>query len=150
MKINTYTYKELSADQLYEILRLRAEIFVVEQNCAYQDIDQKDQKAIHLTGEINKKIIAYTRIFKKGDYFNNSSIGRVLVKKDYRKKDYGKVIMKKSIEIIKTDPEEEEIELSAQKYLTEFYSELGFKKTGKEYLEDNIPHIKMILKIRGY
>ena len=150
MKINTYTYKELSADQLYEILRLRAEIFVVEQNCAYQDIDQKDQKAIHLTGEINKKIIAYTRIFKKGDYFNNSSIGRVLVKKDYRKKDYGKVIMKKSIEIIKTDPEEEEIEISAQKYLTEFYSELGFKKTGKEYLEDNIPHIKMILKIRGY
>lgn len=150
MKINTYTYKELSADQLYEILRLRAEIFVVEQNCAYQDIDLKDQKAIHLTGEINKKIIAYTRIFKKGDYFNNSSIGRVLVKKDYRKKDYGKVIMKKSIEIIKTDPEEEEIELSAQKYLTEFYSDLGFKKTGKEYLEDNIPHIKMILKIRGY
>lgn len=150
MKINTYTYKELSADQLYEILRLRAEIFVVEQNCAYQDIDQKDQKAIHLTGEINKKIIAYTRIFKKGDYFNNSSIGRVLVKKDYRKKDYGKAIMKKSIEIIKTDPEEEEIELSAQKYLTEFYSELGFKKTGKEYLEDNIPHIKMTLKIRGY
>ena len=150
MKINTYTYKELSADQLYEILRLRAEIFVVEQNCAYQDIDLKDQKAIHLTGEINKKIIAYTRIFKKGDYFNNSSIGRVLVKKDYRKKDYGKLIMKKSIEIIKTDPEEEEIELSAQKYLTEFYSDLGFKKTGKEYLEDNIPHIKMILKIRGY
>ena len=150
MKTNTYNYKELSTDQLYKILKLRAEVFVVEQNCAYQDLDNKDDKAIHLIGEINKEIVAYTRIFKKGDYFNNSSIGRVLVRKDYRKKEYGKVIMKKSIEIIKLDPKEEEIELSAQKYLTKFYTDLGFKKKGEEYLEDNIPHVKMILKIRGY
>ena len=150
MKTNTYSYKELSTDQLYKILKLRAEVFVVEQNCAYQDLDNKDDKAIHLIGEINKEIVAYTRIFKKGDYFNNSSIGRVLVRKDYRKKEYGKVIMKKSIEIIKLDPKEEEIELSAQKYLTKFYTDLGFKKKGEEYLEDNIPHVKMTLKIRGY
>lgn len=147
MEITTYNYNELSADQLYEILKLRAEVFVVEQNCAYQDLDNKDNKALHLIGEINNKIVAYTRIFKKGDYFINSSIGRVLVKKEFRKKEYGKIIMKKSIERIKQDPKEEKIELSAQKYLINFYKEFGFKKIGEEYIEDNIPHIKMILKI---
>jgi|TARA_B110000305_G_C19130036_1_gene488461 ElaA protein len=147
LEINTYSYNELTTNQLYEILKLRAEVFVVEQNCAYQDLDNKDNKALHLIGERNNKIIAYTRIFKKGDYFTNSSIGRVLVKKEFRKKEIGKVIMQKSIETIKKDPKEEKIEISAQKYLTKFYKDLGFKKTGKEYLEDNIPHIKMILKI---
>lgn len=147
MEINTYIYNELTTNQLYNILKLRAEVFVVEQNCAYQDLDNKDNKALHLTGEINNEIIAYTRIFKKGDYFTNSSIGRVLVKKEFRKKELGKAIMEKSIEIIKKNTKEEKIEISAQKYLTKFYKDLGFKKTGKEYLEDNIPHIKMILKI---
>lgn len=147
MEINTYRYNELTTNQLYSILKLRAEVFVVEQNCAYQDLDNKDNKALHLIGEINNEIIAYTRIFKKGDYFTNSSIGRVLVKKEFRKKELGKVIMEKSIEIIKKNTKEEKIEISAQKYLTKFYKELGFKKTGKEYLEDNIPHIKMMLKI---
>ena len=147
MEINTYRYNELTTNQLYSILKLRAEVFVVEQNCAYQDLDNKDNKALHLIGEINNEIIAYTRIFKKGDYFTNSSIGRVLVKKEFRKKELGKVIMEKSIEIIKKNTKEEKIEISAQKYLAKFYKDLGFKKTGKEYLEDNIPHIKMILKI---
>ena len=147
MEINTYRYNELTTNQLYSILKLRAEVFVVEQNCAYQDLDNKDNKALHLIGEINNEIIAYTRIFKKGDYFTNSSIGRVLVKKEFRKKELGKAIMEKSIEIIKKNTKEEKIEISAQKYLTKFYKDLGFKKTGKEYLEDNIPHIKMILKI---
>jgi ElaA protein len=147
LEINTYIYNELTTNQLYNILKLRAEVFVVEQNCAYQDLDNKDNKALHLIGEINNEIIAYTRIFKKGDYFTNSSIGRVLVKKEFRKKELGKVIMEKSIEIIKKHTKEEKIEISAQKYLTKFYKDLGFKKTGKEYLEDNIPHIKMILKI---
>ena len=130
--------------------RIEPMVFVVEQNCAYQDLDNKDNKALHLIGEINNEIIAYTRIFKKGDYFTNSSIGRVLVKKEFRKKELGKVIMEKSIEIIKKNTKEEKIEISAQKYLTKFYKDLGFKKTGKEYLEDNIPHIKMILKIWSY
>ena len=147
MEINTYRYNELTTNQLYSILKLRAEVFVVEQNCDYQDLDNKDNKALHLIGEINNEIIAYTRIFKKGDYFTNSSIGRVLVKKEFRKKELGKAIMEKSIEIIKKNTKEEKIEISAQKYLTKFYKDLGFKKTGKEYLEDNIPHIKMILKI---
>ena len=126
---------------------LRSEVFVVEQNCAYQDLDNKDQKALHLIAEENNKIIAYTRIFKKGDFFKNSSIGRVLVKKEHRGKHLGKKIMIKSIEQIKKDKKEKKIELSAQKYLLKFYLELGFKKIGEEYLEDGIPHVKMTLKI---
>ena len=147
MKITVFKYQDLGPDRLYEILKLRSEVFVVEQKCAYQDLDNKDEKALHLVGEKNNKIIAYTRIFKKGDFFKNSSIGRVLVKKKYRNKDYGRKIMTSSIEKLKKDPKEEKIELSAQKYLLKFYSELGFEKTGEEYLEDNIPHVKMILKI---
>ena len=147
MKITVFKYQDLGPDRLYEILKLRSEVFVVEQKCAYQDLDNKDEKALHLVGEKNNKIIAYTRIFRKGDFFKNSSIGRVLVKKEYRNKDYGRIIMRRSIEKLKEDPKEEKIELSAQKYLLKFYSELGFEKKGEEYLEDNIPHVKMILKI---
>ena len=147
MKITVFKYQDLGPDRLYEILKLRSEVFVVEQKCAYQDLDNKDEKALHLVGEKNNKIIAYTRIFKKGAFFKNSSIGRVLVKKKYRNKDYGRKIMISSIEKLKKEPKEEKIELSAQKYLLKFYSELGFEKIGEEYLEDNIPHVKMILKI---
>jgi ElaA protein len=147
LKITVFKYQDLGPDRLYEILKLRSEVFVVEQKCAYQDLDNKDEKALHLVGEENNKIIAYTRIFKKGDFFKYSSIGRVLVKKDYRNKNYGRKIMKSSIDRLKKDPKEEKIELSAQKYLLKFYSELGFEKVGEEYLEDNIPHVKMILKI---
>ena len=88
---------------LYQIIRLRLEVFVLEQNCIYQDLDNKDQKAIHLVGEEDGKLIAYTRLFKKGDYFENASIGRVIVKKESRKKDYGKTIMQKSIEELKNE-----------------------------------------------
>jgi len=147
LKITVFKYQDLGQERLYEILKLRLEVFVVEQKCAYQDLDNKDEKALHLVGEENNKIIAYTRIFRKGDFFKNSSIGRVLVKKEYRNKEYGRIIMRRSIEKLKEDPKEEKIELSAQKYLLKFYSELGFEKKGEEYLEDNIPHVKMILKI---
>ena len=147
MKITIHKYQDLTPNKLYEILMLRSEVFVVEQKCAYQDLDNKDQKALHLIAEENNKIIAYTRIFKKGDFFKNSSIGRVLVKKEHRGKHLGKKIMIKSIEQIKIDKTEKKIELSAQKYLLKFYLELGFKKIGEEYLEDGIPHVKMILKI---
>ena len=146
MKITTYTYQQLSKEKLYQIIKLRLEVFVIEQNCIYQDLDNKDQKAIHLVGEEEGKVIAYTRLFKKGDYFENASIGRVIVKKESRKKDYGKTIMQKSIKELKNEYKQENIEISAQKYLIKFYHDLGFKKIGEEYLEDNIPHIKMVLK----
>ena len=93
-------FSELSTEEIYNILKLRSEVFVVEQNCVYQDIDEKDQKAIHLFIEKNSEIIAYTRIFKKGDYYEeNPSIGRVVVSKKERGKNLGKEIMKKSISV---------------------------------------------------
>ena len=85
MKINIKTFNELSIGELYDILKLRSEVFVVEQNCVYQDIDGTDQKALHVFGVVENKIIAYTRCFKPGDYFKEASIGRVVVKESQRK-----------------------------------------------------------------
>ena len=137
-------FSELSAEEIYNILKLRSEVFVVEQNCIYQDIDEKDQKAIHLFIEKNSEIIAYTRIFKKGDYYEeNPSIGRVVVSKKERGKNLGKEIMKKSIHFVKENMDEKKIELSAQKYLDKFYKELQFYSEGEDYLEDGIPHQRM-------
>jgi ElaA protein len=123
---------------------MRSEVFVVEQNCIYQDIDYKDQKAIHVLLKKNKELIGYTRIFNKGDYFKNASIGRVLVSKNNRKNNYGSQLMEASIKVIKTKFKVSKISISAQTYLKQFYNNLGFKVTGEEYLEDGIPHIAMI------
>ena len=137
-------FSKLSTEEIYNILKLRSEVFVVEQNCVYQDIDEKDKKAIHLFIEKNSEIIAYTRIFKKGDYYEeNPSIGRVVVSKKERGKNFGKEIMKKSIRYVKENMDEKKIELSAQKYLDKFYKELQFYSEGEEYLEDGIPHQRM-------
>lgn len=141
-------FSELSTEEIYNILKLRSEVFVVEQNCVYQDIDEKDQKATHLFIEKNNEIIAYTRIFKKGDYYEeNPSIGRVVVSKKERGKNLGKEIMLNSIEFIKKELEGKKIELSAQKYLDKFYKDLGFYSVGKEYMEDGIPHQRMFLDL---
>lgn len=137
-------FSELSTEEIYNILKLRSEVFVVEQNCVYQDIDEKDQKATHLFIEKNNEIIAYTRIFKKGDYYEeNPSIGRVVVSKKERGKNLGKEIMLNSIEFIKKELEGRKIELSAQKYLDKFYTDIDFYSEGEDYLEDGIPHQRM-------
>ena len=137
-------FSELSTEEIYKILKLRSEVFVVEQNCVYQDIDEKDQKAVHLFLEKNNEIMAYTRIFKKGDYYEeNPSIGRVVVSKKERGKKLGKEIMIKSINFIKKELKERKIELSAQKYLDKFYKDLDFYSEGEDYLEDGIPHQRM-------
>jgi len=143
----TKTFSELETEELYQILRLRSEVFVVEQDCIYQDIDNKDQNAIHLYYVDNDEIVAYTRIFKAGHYYENPCIGRVVVSKKERGKDLGKKIMIDSIEYIKQNIKGEKIELSAQKYLDKFYKDLGFYKIGEDYLEDGIPHQRMIKKI---
>lgn len=140
------TFHELSAQELYAMLQLRSEVFVVEQNCVYQDIDGKDQKAIHILGIKNDKIVAYTRIFKPGDYFEYASIGRVVVAKTERQHKYGYDIMNASIGAIEKEFKEHIIKISAQAYLKSFYNNLGFKQIGEEYLEDDIPHIAMIRK----
>jgi ElaA protein len=146
LDISVKTFDELTASEMYELLQLRAEIFVVEQDCAYQDLDGKDQKALHVIGTKKKKIIAYTRIFNAGDYLENASIGRVVVKDGERKHGYGIAIMKASIKAIEERFGETSIALSAQTYLKRFYNSLGFQEVGVGYLEDGIPHIKMVRK----
>ena len=144
LQISIKSFSELSTIELYAILQLRSEVFVVEQDCVYQDIDYKDQKAIHVLGYKNEKLVAYTRIFKPGDYFKEASIGRVVVAQNERKFRYGFVIMEHSIKAVKDFFNETIIKISAQKYLKKFYESLDFEQVGEEYLEDDIPHIPMI------
>ena len=138
------SFSELNTNELYQILQLRAEVFVVEQDCVYQDVDGKDQKSLHVFGTKNNKIIAYTRIFKPGDYFKNASIGRVVVVASERKFGFGHDVMKASILAIKNYFKEDIITISAQIYLKKFYESHEFYQVGKDYLEDGIPHIEML------
>lgn len=137
-------FEKLNINQLYSLLKLRSEVFVVEQNSVYQDLDSKDQIALHVLGFEDEKLIAYTRIFKPGDYFTEACIGRVIVSESHRKKKYGYSIMEASIKSIKENYSTTKITISAQNYAKRFYNNLGFSEVGESYLEDGIPHIKMI------
>lgn len=144
--LKTYikTFNQLTIHELYSLLQLRSEVFVVEQDCVYQDIDGKDKKALHVLGYKNEKLVAYTRIFKPGDYFDNASIGRVVVAEYERKHKYGYVIMEASIKAVEQYYNIKTITISAQVYLKRFYNNLGFLEVGETYLEDGIPHVKMV------
>lgn len=144
IQIYIKNYNELTTEELYSLLQLRSQVFVVEQNCVYQDIDGKDQKSLHVLGKKDNVIVAYSRIFKKGDYFKESSIGRVVVDKNSRHLQYGSQIMQASIEAIQNTFDTKIIKISAQLYLENFYTGFGFKPTGNSYLEDGIPHVAMI------
>ncbi|NQY27996.1 MAG: GNAT family N-acetyltransferase [Flavobacteriaceae bacterium] len=145
VKFKTITFSEFTVKELYETLQLRSEVFVVEQDCVYQDIDFKDQKALHVLGYKNDKLVAYTRIFKPGDYFNEASIGRVVVHENERKYGFGHDLIKESIIAIEKQFNTTTIHISAQTYLEKFYNTHGFVKSGDGYLEDGIPHIKMLI-----
>jgi len=136
-------FEALSIAELYYLLQLRSEVFVVEQNCVYQDIDGKDHKALHLIGEDNGKIVAYARLFKPKDYFDQASIGRVVVKETSRANKLGHILMREAIQAIETHFDETQITISAQLYLKKFYESHGFIQTSDMYLEDDIPHIEM-------
>ena len=136
-------FEALSVVELYSVLQLRSEVFVVEQNCVYQDIDGKDVKALHLFGEYEGKIVAYARLFKPNDYFENASIGRVVVSQKYRDQKWGYDLMQQAIKAIQEHYNETKITISAQLYLQKFYESLGFVKTSDVYLEDDIEHIEM-------
>jgi len=144
MKISVKKFEELTINELHDLLQLRSEVFVVEQDCVYQDIDGKDRKALHILGFKEDKIVAYTRCFKPGYYFDEAAIGRVVVAASERKYGFGHDIMKASKESIKNRFETEAIKLSAQTYLIKFYQSHGFEPVGDEYLEDGIPHIAMV------
>jgi ElaA protein len=143
IKWTTKQFEALSTTELYAILQLRSEIFVVEQNCVYQDLDGKDPKALHLFGEYEGKIVAYSRLFNAADYFENASLGRVVVAANCRSKDFGHQLIDESIIAIKTHFNETKITISAQLYLQKFYEKHGFIQTSEMYLEDDIPHIEM-------
>lgn len=136
-------FEELDIDKLYKILYLRAEVFVVEQNAAYLDPDNKDQKALHIQAYLNDDLCAYCRIFKSGDYFDEASIGRVVIDPRYRGYKYGHLLMEKAIDTLEKEGNETCITISAQFYLKDFYASHGFGQTSDIYLEDGIPHIQM-------
>lgn len=136
-------FNELSTVELYQILKLRSEVFVVEQNCVYQDIDNKDSKAIHVLGFLNEDLAAYCRVFDAGYYFAESSIGRVVVSPKYRDKKLGHELMKVAIKTLANEYATTKITISAQQYLKKFYESHGFIQTSEMYLEDDIPHIQM-------
>jgi ElaA protein len=137
-------YNELTLNELYNILSLRTEIFIVEQNCAYQDIDFKDMKSKHLFALNDNEIASYCRIVEKGERFEEISIGRVIVKDKYRQLGLGQQMMRIAIKYISDELHENKIRISAQSYLKQFYNSLGFEQVSEEYLEDDIPHIEML------
>ncbi|MDX6180927.1 GNAT family N-acetyltransferase [Flavobacterium sp. Fl-77] len=137
-------FEALTTHELYDLLKVRSEIFVVEQNCVYLDLDGKDKQALHLIGEYDDKIVAYARLFDAGISFDNASIGRVVVHADYREKKWGHDLMREAIGGIKTHFDKDKITIGAQLYLKKFYESHGFVQSSEMYLEDDIPHIEMI------
>lgn len=154
MKWTLKKYDELTIDEFHNILQLRINVFIVEQNCPYPELDGKDKNAYHFFAYLPKskagvekksdQIIAYTRIFKPGDYYQNAAIGRVVVHPNYRKDGFGYELMVKSIKEINKLFNTDEIKIGAQTYLKNFYESLGFIKIGEPYIEDGIPHIYML------
>ncbi len=141
--INIKEFNELTTMELYSILKLRSKVFVVEQNCIYLDIDDRDKNANHLYIEEDEDVVAYLRIVFTDA---KTSIGRVVVNEEHRSNGYASLLMRRAIKHIYSVLNKEDITISAQAYLIFFYESLGFKIEGKEYLEDGIPHIKMIHK----
>ncbi|HAL94703.1 MAG TPA: GNAT family N-acetyltransferase [Chitinophagaceae bacterium] len=141
-----WTLQEFSAltnSDLYELLKLRSAIFVVEQNCVFPDMDDKDYSSYHLCGWNNEKLVAYTRLLPPGLAYENCSIGRVVTAASVRRQGIGKILMKKSIEACQQLFSSQDIEIGAQLYLEQFYGSFQFKREGEVYLEDGIDHIHM-------
>jgi ElaA protein len=151
MTFECYAFGELTNLQLYKILKLRQKVFVVEQDCPYLDADDKDQESFHLVSwDENGEATAYVRLLPKGlSYANYASIGRVVTAKSIRGSGGGKALMQASLVWVKKLFGETPVKISAQSYLLKFYTELGFKAVGEEYLEDNIPHMAMVLDLKA-
>lgn len=138
-------FNDLSASELYAIMQLRNEVFVVEQHCVYQDADNRDRQAYHFMGWQNDKLVAYTRLLPQGVvYADYPSIGRVVTSPSARRNNVGKELMQQSIEHLKKLFGNVPVKIGAQLYLKKFYTDFGFEQTGEIYLEDGIEHIEMI------
>ena len=140
------SFDELNKNELYDLLKLRSEVFVVEQNCVYQDIDDKDIKGTHIFGHDGNDQIAYLRVTEVDVFYpNHISIGRVVVKQTHRNKKFGSEILAKAIDFCRKKFPKTPIKISAQTHLKSFYNQLGFEFKGEAYLEDGIPHCAMYL-----
>ena len=140
------SFDKLTIKELYAILKIRQEVFIVEQTCYYLDADGYDEKAIHIWGEKDEEIVAYCRIFEPKIKYPESSLGRVLTNPSYRNLKLGKILLKIALNTIEVKFKSPNVRISAQDYLLRFYSEFGFISTGLEYLEDDIPHTEMLRK----
>ena len=138
-------WDDLSKEEVEKIFSLRSEVFIVEQECPYQDVDGRDPEADHLLLYEKNILCGYTRIFPKNTYFKEASFGRTVVKKIHRGKGYGHTLVKESLKYLKKK-NVDIVKISAQSYLTEFYASHGFVSRGEEYLEDNIPHTAMFFE----
>ena len=146
MKLEIKPWEKLSREQINEIFSLRSEVFIVEQECPYQDVDGKDETADHVMLRVDNELVGYTRVFPENTYFKEASFGRAVVKKTHRGEGYGHLLVDKSLEYLKSK-KQSSIKISAQSYLKDFYSSHGFMAKGEEYMEDGIPHTAMYLDL---
>ena len=146
MTLEVKPWNELSRKEINDIFSLRSEVFIVEQECPYQDVDGKDKQADHVMLHIDNELVGYTRVFPENTYFKEASFGRAVVKKKHRGEGYGHLLVDKSLEHLKSK-KQSPIKISAQSYLKEFYASHGFLAKGDEYMEDGIPHTAMYLDL---
>ncbi len=149
MKWISKKFEELNTKELYQLMMLRQEVFVVEQTCFYQDADGKDEQAIHQWAvDEEGEMVAYQRILPPGISYKEVSIGRIATKMKIRGKGYGRPLVQKALEYIEKEFGNVDVRISAQTHLKPFYESLGFVFTGKDYLEDDIPHSEMLYKVK--
>lgn len=147
MELQIKRFSELSNRQLYKIIEARIDVFVVEQNCPYKECDNKDQDSFHLFYLDQGQITAYLRIIPAGISYEEPSIGRVLVKKEYRRKGLGLKMTREALAFIREEMDLNTVRISAQEYILDLYQSLGFKVVSERYLEDDIPHYEMLCQL---
>lgn len=143
MAWKSYQFDDFAAQALYNILKLRVEVFVVEQNCPYPELDGLDEVSTHIVYEEDGKVLAYARLVPAGKKYDAPSIGRVIVRKEARGRGLAKELLERSIRYIDEQWKEPEIQLQGQEYLKDFYGSFGFEAISEVYDEDGIPHIDM-------
>ncbi len=146
MEIIIKTFNELTTKELYEILKIRAEVFIVEQDCPYQDMDDKDFSAYHIILKEENKIKGYTRVLPRNVSFPEVSFGRVLTLE--RKKGYGAILVEEAIKVAKEKFNADKIKIGAQAHAKEFYKKFGFVEASEEYILDYIYHLDMVLNLK--
>ena len=140
-------FDQLKPAEVYEILKLRQEVFILEQNCIYKDVDGLDQTSLHLSGRINDELALYLRLVPPGSKFEEPSMGRIVVKQEYRGNRLGQKLVKRGLATTQNRYPKQTIRIEAQLYLESFYKRLGFETVSGEYDLDGIPHIQMIINL---